>query len=87
MDSIDDLFLWFFKAVEAPVWHGRNFMRFVTVSKPDKKEIEAPYRLVFINFCALSGDLRDQTDSFIKVLSDLAKENIAVEIRIENAKQ
>ena len=81
--SIDDLYLSFFEAVKAPAWHGKNLNAVRdSIGAGQINGIEVPYRLVIKNYGALSGELKAQTDFFIEVISDLAKEGVQVEVHI-----
>jgi len=82
--SKDDLWLAFFEAVKAPSWHGRNFNALRdSVGTGDINGMEVPYRLVILNYGALSPELKAFTDDFIGVLHELAaKRNVPVEVRV-----
>jgi RNAse (barnase) inhibitor barstar len=83
--SSDDLYLSFFNAVQAPEWHGKNLNAIRdSIGGGQINKIEVPYRLVFKNYDTLSSDLKQKTDFFIEVVSDMAKEGIPVEVRIES---
>jgi RNAse (barnase) inhibitor barstar len=84
--TADDLYLSFFEAVEAPAWHGKNLDAVrESIGAGRINGIEVPYRLVLRNYDHLPGHLKEKADAFIQVISDLAKEGIPVEIRIESS--
>jgi len=84
-ESSDDLYRAFFHAVQAPAWHGKNLNAIRdSIASGQINKIEVPYRLVFTNYASLSGELKQVTDFFIEAVSDLKKEGISVDVRIEN---
>jgi RNAse (barnase) inhibitor barstar len=86
--SLDDLYLSFFEAVKAPAWHGKNLNAIHdSIGGGQVNGVEVPYRLVFKNYDQLSGDLKEKIDFFIEVVSDLAKEGVPVEVRIESGER
>jgi RNAse (barnase) inhibitor barstar len=47
----DDVYNAFFKAVGAPVWHGRNYNALNdSIAGGDINQVEVPYRIVISNF-------------------------------------
>jgi RNAse (barnase) inhibitor barstar len=84
--TIDDLYLSFFEAVKAPAWHGKNLDAVRdSIGTGRINGIEVPYCLVLRNYDHLPDHLKEKTDFFIEAISDLAKEGIPVEIRIESS--
>ena len=80
----DDLFLSFFKAVDAPPWHGRNFDALRdSVGAGHINRIEVPYRLVLKNYARVHPAVRADAEHFIDVIRELAAEGIPVEIRTD----
>jgi RNAse (barnase) inhibitor barstar len=84
--TLDDLYDSFFEAVKAPAWHGRNLNAVRdSIGVGQINEIEVPYRLVLTHYDRVSGHLKEATEIFIQVVSDLEKKGIPVKIRIENS--
>ena len=84
--TVDDLYLSFFTAVQAPAWHGKNLDAVRdSIGTGRINGIEVPYCLVLRNCNHLPDSLKEETDSFIKVVSQLAQEGIPVDIRLESS--
>ncbi len=84
--SLDDLYDSFFVAVHAPAWHGRNLNAVRdSIGGGQINEIEVPYCLVLRHYDRISGHLKEETDIFIEVVSDLEKGRVPVKIRAENS--
>jgi RNAse (barnase) inhibitor barstar len=84
--SVDDMYLSFFRAVGAPDWHGKNFDALRdSIAGGDINRIETPYRLVFANYRLVKSVVKRVSDDFIQLIHELAtEEGVAVEIRVEN---
>ncbi len=65
----DDVYDSFFRAVNAPAWHGRN--------------LDA-LRLVVRNNQTLGALAKAMLEDFVKLIHDLAAHGCPVEIRVEN---
>jgi len=63
----DDFYTSFFKAVQAPSWHGRNLDALNdSVVTGGINKIPGPYSLVIINYASLSDAPRAMVDRFVK---------------------
>src|SRR5437667_10874672 len=84
--TTDDLFLSFFRVVEAPSWHGKNFNALRdSIGTGQINNVEVPYRIVFNNYDRVNPQVKDDSDHFIEVIHELASEGVPVEIRSESS--
>jgi RNAse (barnase) inhibitor barstar len=84
--SVDDLLLAFFRVVEAPSWHGRNFNALRdSIGGGQINKIEVPYRLIFKNYDKICSAVKEGAEQFIDVIRQLADEGVPVEICIETS--
>ncbi len=81
----DDVYDSFFRAVNAPAWHGRNLDALRdSIRTGQINEIEVPYRLVVRNNQTLGALAKAMLEDFVKLIHDLAAHGCPVEIRVEN---
>jgi RNAse (barnase) inhibitor barstar len=81
----DDLYDFFFQAVGAPAWHGRNFDALHdSILTGQINEIEVPYRIVIRELACASTDAQAFVMRFVDLLRDLAEEGCPVEIVLES---
>jgi RNAse (barnase) inhibitor barstar len=84
--SVDDIFGAFFRVVEAPSWHGRNFNALRDSIRGGRiNNIEVPYCLVFRNYDKVRPGVQEGADHFVDVIRELAREGVPVEIRTEHS--
>jgi RNAse (barnase) inhibitor barstar len=80
----DDVYDAFFRAVGAPEWHGRNLDALAdSISGGSINHVEVPYRFVIKSYDRIGPVAKPMTDSFIKLVHELAAEGCPVEIRVE----
>ena len=79
----DDVYEAFFHAVGAPEWHGRNLDALDSISGGSINHVEVPYRLVIRGYDRIGPHAKPMTDSFIKLIHELAAAGCPVAIRVE----
>jgi len=80
----EGLYLSFFKAVDAPEWHGKNFNALRdSIAVGDINGIEVPYCIVITNFASVPASLKQDAQDFIDLINELEKEGVPVRIRVE----
>lgn len=71
--TVEDLFLSFFRVVETPAWHGRNFTAVRDSTRGGQiNNIEVPYRLVFKNYDRVNTSVNDEADHFVEIIQELS---------------
>lgn len=82
----DDVYNSFFRAVDAPLWHGRNFDALNdSICAGEINRIEIPYCLVIQNHDLIHEGARKITGDFIAFIRELKARGCEVDIRIENS--
>ena len=83
--SADHFFDSFFKAVGAPVWHGRNFNALNdSIGAGSINRMEVPYRIVVRNFdAATTPGLQELMNDFADLILKLHGNGCPVDLRIE----
>jgi RNAse (barnase) inhibitor barstar len=77
----DDVYDAFFKAVGAPVWHGRNYNALNDrIAGGDINQVEVSYRIVISNFDRIGDGAKKMADDFVDLIHDLAARGTPVEI-------
>ena len=80
----DDVYNALFRAVGAPVWHGRNFDALNdSIAGGSINEVEVPYRLVFKNYDLIGGEAKKMTDDLIDLIHEIASRGCPVEVRVD----
>jgi RNAse (barnase) inhibitor barstar len=83
--TADDFYDAFFKAVEAPSWHGRNFNALRdSVCLGQINKIEVPYVLRIKNYSSIGHAARGVTEDFVSLVKELRDSGCAVDIVVEN---
>ena len=79
----DDVYDAFFRAVGAPLWHGRNFDALNdSISTGQINAIEVPYRIIVTNSEQACSDARAMLEKFKGLIDDLASRGCPVEIKL-----
>ena len=79
----DDVYDAFFKAVGAPLWHGRNFNALNdSIATGRINEIEVPYRLVIQNYDLIEAGAQKMVDDFIHLIHEIAARGCPIEIQV-----
>jgi RNAse (barnase) inhibitor barstar len=82
----DDVYDAFFKAVGAPVWHGRNYNALNdSIAGGDINQVEVPYRIVISNFDRIGDGAKKMADDFVDLIHDLAARGTPVEIVVTDS--
>jgi RNAse (barnase) inhibitor barstar len=82
----DDVYDAFFKAVGAPVWHGRNFDALNdSIAGGDINQVEVPYRIVIRNFDRVGDAAKKMANDFVDLIHDLAIRGTPVEIVVSDS--
>ena len=77
----NDLYNYFFAAVGAPEWHGRNLDALVdSIETGGINNIEVPYRVVVQNVDLVGPKARQITSDFVLLLRELAARGCPVQI-------
>ena len=85
-ETMDDLFRSFFQLAGAPSWHGKNFNALRnSIATGAINKVEVPCRLILKNFDRIAPTAKDDVDSFVEVIYELAREGVLVEIEVENS--
>ena len=80
----DDVYDAFFRAVDAPEWHGRNFDALRdSIAGGSINQVEVPYRLVIKNYDKISGEAKGMADDFVDLIHELAAEGCQIEVLAE----
>jgi RNAse (barnase) inhibitor barstar len=83
--SRDDVYESFFKAVQAPQWHGRNFDALIdSIEHGDINGIEVPYKLTIKHSDSIGEGARKMADDFVELIHEIAARGCPVEIVVEN---
>jgi RNAse (barnase) inhibitor barstar len=81
----DDVYDSFFRAVGAPVWHGRNFNALRdSIATGSINTVEVPYRLVIQNYDKIAPSARQMANDFVDLIRELAAEGCPVDVRAES---
>ena len=82
----DDVYDAFFRAMDAPAWHGRNFDALRdSIAGGSINRVEVPYRLVIKNYDKISGGAKGMADDFVDLIHELAEEGCQVEVLTETS--
>ena len=80
----DDVYNALFRAVGAPVWHGRNFDALNdSIAGGSINGVEVPYRFVFKNYDLIRGEAKKMTDDLVDLIHEIAARGCPVEVRTE----
>jgi RNAse (barnase) inhibitor barstar len=81
----NDFYEAFFRAVEAPEWHGRNFNALRdSISTGGINKIQVPYRIVIQKFNPENDAVREFLTDLKDLIFEMAASGCPVDIQIEH---
>jgi len=82
----DDVYDAFFRAVGAPLWHGRNLDALNdSIAGGQINKIEVPYRIVIRNYEQVGTGARDMAERFVSLIRELAAGDTPIEIVVRTS--
>jgi RNAse (barnase) inhibitor barstar len=82
--SRDDVYDSFFRAVGAPLWHGRNFNALRdSIATGQINQVEVPYRIVIKNHQRSGEGVKEMISEFVDLLQELGARGCPVQVRLE----
>lgn len=77
----DDVYTSFFRAVEAPAWHGRNFDALRdSIEIGQINNVEPPYRVIIQNYSQIGAEARQMANDFVDLLREIGARGCPVEV-------
>jgi RNAse (barnase) inhibitor barstar len=77
----NDFYDAFFKAVGAPIWHGRNFNALRdSITAGQMNEIELPYKISIFGFHNTPPDVRGMVSDFCDLIAEFRTNGYAVDV-------
>jgi RNAse (barnase) inhibitor barstar len=82
--SVDDFYDAFFKAVGAPMWHGRNFNALKdSIVTGQINQVELPYTITITGLEEMSAEARAEVNDFYDLIKKFRSEGIDVDVTCE----
>jgi len=83
-DCRDDVYTSFFRAVEAPDWHGRNFDALRdSIEIGQINNVEPPYRVIIQNYSQIGPGACQMASQFVDLLREIGSRGCPVEVVIK----